>query len=338
MGSYGAGEVRQARTVNRRSVLIAACVLVATPWRVLAQKSSGLPRIGVLWIDAGDPAILSKFRDGMNAQGYVDGKNISIDTQSLVDRYDRLPGAAANLVNKGVDVIVCYGATATLAASRATSTIPVVTVMGGNPVEMGLVVTLANPGRNVTGVTFLARELDGKRFEILREVTPQIRRVGLIYNPESESEAGAVFRRKAIARKMNLEVLGIELRLQSDIDTVVAQAERQKVDALVVVPGTMFVANRKQLVAAIGRTRLPAVFGATDDTQAGGLISYGPDVSDGFRRAAGHVARILKGAKPANLPFEQPTKFELAINLKTARSLGITVPQSLLLRADQVFE
>ena len=297
-----------------------------------------MPRIGVLWIVAGDSIVLTALRDGMRARGYVEGTNIQIDTQSLVDRYDRLPDAAASLVNKKVSVIVCYGATASLAAARATSTIPIVIVTGGDPVAMGLGATLSKPGGNVTGVTFIARELDGKRIEVLKEIAPGIRRVGLLYNPGSPSEVAAVARREAAARKLDVDLQRFEIRLQSEIDSVVAGIARQRVEALVIVPGTMFAANRKQLVAAIAKTRLPAVYGSSDDIEAGGLIAYGPNVSDGFHRAAVYVDKILKGAKPADLPFEQPTRFELAINLRTAKALGITIPATVLVRADRTIE
>lgn len=306
---------------------------------VHAQKSVAVPRIGLLWIESGrDSIVLEAFREGLRTQGYIDGRNIQVDTQSLVDRYDRLPEAAARLVNQKVDVIVSYGATATLAARGATSTIPIVMITGGDPVKLGVVATLAKPGGNVTGVTFMAPELDAKRLEILREIVPRIRRMGMLFNPESASEVAAIVRREAAARQLNIDVQRFELRLQSEIDAVISEITPKKVEALVVVPSTMFVANRKQLVAAIAKIRLPAIYASTDDTDAGGLISYGPIVPDGFHRAAAQVDKLLKGAKPGDIPVEQATKFELAVNLRTARALNITIPPSILLRADKVIE
>ena len=304
---------------------------------VLAQKRGAIPRIGLLWIESsGDSAILKAVREGLRAQGYVDGENIEVDTQSLVDRYDRLAAAADKLVNEKVDLILSYGATATLAASNATSAIPIVMVTGGDPVKLGVAATLSKPGGNVTGVTFLNQDLIGKRLEILKEAVPGIRRVGVLLNPESAAEVTEIVRWEAAARTLNIEVQRIEIRFPSEISNVISGVIQQSLDAVGIVASTMFVANRTQIVTALEKTRLPTIYANEDDTHAGGLISYGPNVSDGFRRAASHVVKILKGAKPAELPFEQPTKFALVINLRTAKALGLVIPQSLVLRADEV--
>ena len=298
-----------------------------------------MPRVGLLWIESGaDSKILTAFREGLSAQGYTDGKNIRIEKQFLVDRYDRLAGSADSLVKSKVDVVVCYGATATLAASKATSTIPIVMVTGSDPVKLGVVASFSRPGGNVTGVTFLSAELHGKRLEILKEVVPRIRRVGVVFNPESATEVKSFLEWEAAARTLNMEAQRVEIRLQGDIDRVISDAPRKRLDALTVAASTMFVANRKQILTAVAKTRLPAIYGSAEDADAGGLMSYGPNVPDGFRRAAGYVAKILKGAKPADLPFEQPTRFQLTVNLKTAKGIGIAFPQSILLRADQVIK
>jgi len=298
-----------------------------------------MPRVGLLWIESGaDSKILTAFREGLSAQGYTDGKNIRIEKQFLVDRYDRLAGSADSLVKSKVDVVVCYGATATLAASKATSTIPIVMVTGSDPVKLGVVASFSRPGGNVAGVTFLSAELHGKRLEILKEVVPRIRRVGVVFNPESATEVKSFLEWEAAARTLNMEAQRVEIRLQGDIDRVISDASRQRRDALTVAASTMFVANRKQILTAVAKTRLPAIYGSAEDADAGGLMSYGPNVPDGFRRAAGYVAKILKGAKPADLPFEQPTRFQLTVNLKTAKGIGIAFPQSILLRADQVIK
>jgi len=298
-----------------------------------------MPRVGLLWIESGaDSKILTAFREGLSAQGYTDGKNIRIEKQFLVDRYDRLAGSADSLVKSKVDVVVCYGATATLAASKATSSIPIVMVTGSDPVKLGVVASFSRPGGNVTGVTFLSAELHGKRLEILKEVVPRIRRVGVVFNPESATEVKSFLEWEAAARTLNMEAQRVEIRLQGDIDRVISDASRQRLDALTVAASTMFVANRKQILTAVAKTRLPAIYGSAEDVGAGGLMSYGPNVPDGFRRAAGYVAKILKGAKPADLPFEQPTRFQLTVNLKTAKGIGIAFPQSILLRADQVIK
>jgi putative tryptophan/tyrosine transport system substrate-binding protein len=211
------------------------------------------------------------------------------------------------LVSEKVDVIVSYGTTATLAAAKATSIIPIVMVAGGDPVKVGLVATLSKPGGNVTGVTFLSLELVGKRLEILKEAVPGVRRVGVLLNPASATESTNFGGWEAAARTLKMEVQRVEIRIPSEIDSVIAGVTRQRVEALGVVTSTMFIANRKQIVSAIARSRLPAIYGSADDTEAGGLISYGPNWSDGFRSAAAYVARILKGARPADMPFEQPT-------------------------------
>jgi putative ABC transport system substrate-binding protein len=297
----------------------------------------------LLWIEssgaeAGQSSVLTAFREGLRAQGYVEGNDVEIYTHSLVDRYDRLAAAADELIAQDVNVIVAYGTTATLSAAKRTSTIPIVMVTGGDPVMIGVAKTLSKPGGNVTGVTFVVQELVGKRLQMLKEVIPGIRRVGVLLNPASATESRNFSVWETAARTLSIEVQRIEIRLPGDIDSVISQVARQGVDALGVVTSTMFVANRQKIVTAIAKTRLPAVFGSADDTDAGGLLSYGPNWSDGFRRAAGYVARILKGERPADMPFEQPTKFELAVNLKAAKAISITIPQSILLRADNVIE
>ena len=325
--------------MKRRRLLIAAGALATIRLPAVAQAPVAMPRIGLLWIESGgDSNLLAALREGLLAQGYSDGKNIQIEKQFLVDRYDRLAESADRLVRSKVDVIVSYGATATLAASKATSTIPIVMVTGSDPVKLGVVASLSKPGGNVTGVTLLNAELHGKRLEILKEVVPRIRRVGVVFNPESATEVKSFLDREAAARTLNMEAQRVEIRLQSEIDRVIAETPRQKLDALSVGASTMFVANRKQIVTAVAKTRLPAIYSSEEDANAGGLMSYGPNVPDAFRRVAGYVAKILKGARPADLPFEQAAKFQLAVNLRTAKELGIAFPQSVLLRADHVIE
>ena len=324
--------------MKRRQWLIAA-VACAAVGLTRAQRPARRVRIGLLWIQSGDDSTFAKaFGEGLAARGYAVGARVEINTDSLVDRYDRLPEAAERLVRHGVDVIVSYGATATLAARKATSTIPIVMITGADPVRIGVVSTLSRPGGNVTGVTFLHPELDGKRLEVLQQAVPAIRRVGLLLNPASATEPLNIPRWQAAADRLQLEIQPIEVRLQSDIDPVIASVAQAKLDALAVVGGTMFVANRTQIVSAITRTGLPAVYGSSDYVDAGGLLSYGPNVSDGFRRAAVQVVKIINGASPADIPFEQATEFELVVNAKAARALGITIPHTIMLRADRVID
>ncbi len=325
--------------MNRRRLLIAACALAAFPARGLAQRPVAVPRVGLLWLDTGPASILPlAFRDGLRAQGYVDGKNIEIVGQFLVDRYDLLAEAAGRLVKQNVDVIVAYGGTATLAASKATKTIPIVMVTSNDPVRLGVVASLSKPGGNVTGVTFLGQDLIGKRLEILREIAPKARRIGVLVNPESASEMRNAGRWQAAARTLNIEVQLVEIRTPGEIDAALSAAARQGVGALVVLASSFFTANRNSVVNAVAKARLPALYGSPDETDAGGLVSYGPSLPEGFQRAAVYVDRILKGARPADLPVEQPTKIELVINLRAAKALGITIPPPMLLRADRVIE
>ena len=324
--------------MKRRQLLVAASVLATLRLPVFAQKSRAIPRIGMLMIAGNDSFVVPAFREALRAQGYVDGSNIQIDTQSLVDRFERMDEAAQRLVKQNVDVIVCYGATATLAAHKATTVIPIVMVSGTDPVKLGLGGTLSSPGGNVTGVTFLHPEIDGKRLEILRETVPGIRRVGVVLNPAAATEPLNFTRWQAAANRLKLDVQPVEIRLQSDIDGVISDAAQRKIEGLAVVGGTMFVAHRRQLVTAIANVRLPAVYGSSDFPDVGGLISYGPNISDGFRQAAAYVDKILKGAKPREMPFLRATKFEMAVNLRAAKALGIVVPHSILLRADKVIE
>jgi putative ABC transport system substrate-binding protein len=324
---------------RRKWLLTAACALAAIAFSAIAQKDRDVPKIGLLWVGSGsDSFVLAALREGLRAQGYVEGKTILIDTRFLVDGYERLGESADRLVQHKVDVIVCYGVTATLAARKATSVIPIVAITGADLVNVGVTASLSNPGGNVTGVTFLHPQIDGKRLQLLREVVPDIRRVGILLNPASATEARNFTRWREAATTLGLEVEPIEIRVKADIDPVISKISRERIEALGVVGGSMFVANRTQIVAAIAKTRLPAIYGSSDYPEVGGLMSYGPNVAEGFQRAAGHVAKILKGAKPADIPVEQAIKFELAINMKTAKAIGLTIPQALLLRVDEVIQ
>ena len=325
--------------MKRRKWLTAAGALALTAFSAIAQKVRDVPHVGLLWVDSGsDSFVLAALREGLRTQGYIEGKTILIDTRFLVDGYERLEESADRLVQQKVDVIVCYGVTATLAARKATSGIPIVAITGGDLVSIGVTASLSNPAGNVTGITLLHPQLDGKRLQLLREVVPKIRRVGILLNSASATEATSFTRWREAATRLGLEVEPIDIRVKADIDPVISKISRERIEAIGVVGGSMFVANRTQIVAAIAKTRLPAIYGSSDYPEVGGLISYGPSVAEGFRQAAGHVAKILKGAKPADIPVEQATKFELAVNLKTARDLNIVVPQAILLQADRVVD
>jgi putative ABC transport system substrate-binding protein len=326
--------------MNKRRKLIVAlgAGAFAGPLTSLAQPSGNIPRIGLLWIEGDNSPYKAAFRDGLRAQGYVEGKNIRIDDRSLVDRYELLPEAAARLVSQKVDVIVCYGSTAIKMASKATSTIPIVMVSGGDPVNLGFVASLARPGGNVTGTSSISQELGPKRLELLKEIVPGLRHLAVILYPESAAEVRQLKNYEAAARTLNLEAHPVEVRTRGDIGPAIAGIARMNVQAIAAVGSTLLTAYSKEVVAAVDKLRLPAIYSNVDFAHSGGLMAYASNLSDGFRRAAVYVDKILKGTKPGELAIEQPNKFELVINLKAAKALGLTIPQSLLLRADEVIE
>ena len=328
-------------TTNRRRLLIAlGAGALAAPLVSFAQQPSGnIPRIGLLWIhSAGSSHYTNAFREGMRALGYVEGKNISIDDRSLVDGYDDLPAAAGRLAREKVSVIVVYGATALLAAHKAAPGIPIVVFSGGDPVKLGLAASLSKPGGNVTGMSTVGAELSAKRLELLKEIAPRIRRLAVLLYPGSPGEVASLRTYEATARTLSLETRTVEIHNQGEIESVIAGIAKMDVQAIAVVGSTLLDANRKQVVAAIGTIHMPAIYSRGEYVESGGLIAYGPNFVDHFRRAAVFVDKILKGTKPGDIPIEQPTKFELVLNMKTAKALGIKIPNSILVRADKVIE
>lgn len=327
--------------MDRRSfVALSGGVFIAL-WRdaALAQKADALPRIGLLWIhDPGNTLYLNTFRDAMRKQGYVEGKNVRIDDRFLVDRYDALAPAAARLTAEKVDVIVTYGTTATQAARKATSHIPIVMVASGDPVKSGVAASLARPGGNVTGFSTISQDLSAKRLQILKEMLPSARRVAVLLYPGSQSEMEALRNYETAAPAMNLELRVVEVRGPADIETAIAGIAGLNVDASLVVGSTLFIANSARISTAFAKMRMPAIYSSQAFSEVGGLAVLSADVLSNFRRVVVYVDKILKGAKPADLPIEQPMKVELVINLKTARALGLKIPQPVLVRADRVIE
>ena len=330
--------------ISRRAFLgTMAGALLTAPLAAEAQQSGKVFRIGILanvW--ATDPRVeplWQAFIQGLQELGYVEGQNITIEHRSSEGRYERLPALAAELVRLKVDVIVVPASQNALAAKEATRTIPIVMASAADPVAEGIVASLARPGGNITGLMGNAGpEIAGKRLELLKEAVPKVFRVAVLSNPTNPVSAPALGATRAAARSLRLQLQMLEARAPDEIERAFAAMTREHADALVVVTDAMFILQRKRIAAFAAKQRLPTMSGWREDVEIGSLMSYAASGRDNFRRAASYVDKILKGAKPGDLPIEQPTKFELVINLKTAKMLGLTIPQSLLLRADEVLQ
>ena len=325
--------------MDRRTFIGATgAALAATPFAARAQQSGTVRRIGVLspFVPSDAAPWHEAFRQGLRELGWIEGKNIHIEYRYAEGPAD-LPVLAAELVRLNVDVIVT-SATGTLPAKDATRTIPIVMASNADPVVMGMVGSLARPGGNVTGLSQISSELSGKRLELLKQIVPNLSRVAVMWNPGGRGSTVSWQEMQLPARSLGLELHPLETRTRSDFDRAFADASRAHVGALAIMPSPLFAGNLKRIADLAIKSRLPAIFNLREFVDSGGLLAYGPNRTDEFRRAATYVDKILKGAKPADLPVEQPTKFELVINLKTARALGLTVPQSVLLRADEVIQ
>jgi putative ABC transport system substrate-binding protein len=320
--------------VNSRRAFITtlAVVTAAAPAAVWAQPSGHTYRIG--WLAPGaNLDNMDAFRAGLRALGFVEGANFTIESRYAGGAPEELAIAAADLVRGHPDVIVTDGSSAAAAAKRTTGTIPIVFV-SGDPVAMGLIPRLSQPGGNMTGLAIISTELNVKRLELLRELFPRVSRLGLLYEPRQRTMM--VPPMEAGARSLGFQLLRLEAGGADDIDAAFSAAVRERVGVVMPVASALFHAEKQRLVRLAAKHRLPTIYENRAFPEAGGLMSYGPDLHDTFRRAATFVDRILKGSKPADLPVEQPTKFELVINLKVAKALGLTIPQSLLLRADRL--
>jgi putative ABC transport system substrate-binding protein len=327
--------------MNRRRFLRTAGVgLLAAPLAAEAQHAGKIARIAVLGATRAEDLPQSEgLRQGLRDHGYVEGQNIAIEYRWAHGRFERLPDLAAELARLKPDVIVAFVTQASLAAKNATSTIPIVMVAVGDPVRAGLVPSLARPGGNVTGNSSVSVEVMGKSLEILKEVAPERRRVSILWNPANAVfQAQMVKEAEAAGRRLGLRMHTIAASDATSIDRAFQSMTRERAEALAVLSDPMFIAERARIATLAAKSRLPSVSGVRQYAEAGGLVAYGPNFYELYRRAAGYVDRILRGARPGDLPIEQPTTFELVINLKTAAALGLTIPPSLLLRANHLIE
>jgi putative ABC transport system substrate-binding protein len=321
------------------SVLLVLGLLAAPLIAEAQQPSTKTARIGYLSLRSGPSHFDEAFRQGLRELGYVEGQNISVEYRWADWKPDRIPALAEELVRLKVDVIVSAGGGPTSrAVGKAVKTIPVVFLMGGDPVGTGLVASLARPGGNLTGVSLLTSELNAKRLELLKQAVPGVSRVAVLVNPTSPT-AGAVLKElESAAQTLKVKLQVLEARDPQAIDGAFAAMKRERAGALLVANDPMFFAQRERIVGLAAKSRLPGIFEWREFAEAGGLLSYGTNVADMYRRLASYVDKILKGVKPADLPVEQPTRFELVINAKTAKALGLTIPPSFVFRADHVIQ
>ncbi len=309
------------------------------PLAARAQQGGKVYRIGFFSAGAANtPHLRAAFVETLRKLGWIEGKNVVFEYRYAENRLERLPELAEELVRLNVDIIVAPGTLAPLAAKRVTTTIPIVMANAGDPLGSGLVSSLARPGGNVTGLSLMVPDIGGKRLELLKDVLPRMSSVAVLWNVANPYPALVFRETESAARTFGIEVQSLEVRGPGDFDGVFENARLQHPEALITVEDPLTVNYRKQIVDFAATNRLPAIHGVREFVEAGGLMAYGASLSDLLRRAAGYVDKIFKGAKPADLPVQQPTKFEFVINLKAAKALGLTIPPSLLARADEVIE
>jgi putative ABC transport system substrate-binding protein len=323
--------------MNHKVILFLLAVSVLNCFHLAeAQQPGKIPRIGYLSGTGTEAPTIVGFRRGLRDLGYIEGKNILIEYRDIGVTQDRIPSLVAELVQLEVDVLVVSTITMIRAAKQASKTIPIVMVTTADPVATGLIDSLAHPGGNITGVTLLTRDLTGKRLELLKEVVPTILRVGYLL-PDSPDARIRFKEYEAAARALKIPLQSLEVRSQNpDFEGAFQTAVKGRVSALIMARHALLIVNRKQIADLAIKNRLPSMFERSDMVEAGGLVSYATNEADNYRRAAIYVDKILKGAKPADLPVEQPMKFEFVINLKTAKQIGLTIPPNVLVRADNV--
>jgi len=321
-------------------ILLLVSLAVVSAHLADAQQPPKKPLIGVLV--AGSPSSMESrinaFQKRLRELGYKEGQNIVVEYHYAEGNYNRLTAITTDLVRSNANVIVTWAIPVTQVVKNATNTIPIVMAGGGNPVETGLVESLAKPGGNITGLATIQNELTGKRLELLKEAVPKISRVAMVFNPEGQVPTRGYEPLKGIAQLLKISVEPLQIRKPNEIDKVFAAIPKSRVDALILESDPIFNINRQKVIALAAKNRLPAMYPERRWAEDGGMMAYGTDLIEVANRAAIFVDKILKGAKPADLPVEQPTKFELAINLKTAKEIGVTIPQSVLFRADKVIK
>ena len=329
--------------VKRRAfITLLGGAAAAWPLAVSAQQVGKVPRIGYLSPGSASPGPLAyhdEFQRELRELGYIEGRNIVVEYRFADGKFDRLDQLASELVGLNVDIIVSVVTQASLAAKNATSTIPIVIVSVADPVGAGLVSSLARPGANVTGTSAMTSEVIGKSLSLLKETVPTVSPVAVLWNPNNVTYQGQILRETEVsAGKLGVELQTFGVRAPDDFDRTFAAITSARAASLLVLPDPLFSAYTARIADLADKSHLPAMYGLKDDVAAGGLLAYGPKYADLYRRAASYVDKILKGAKPADLPVEQPTKFEFVINLKTAKTLGITIPPGVLAIADEVIE
>jgi putative tryptophan/tyrosine transport system substrate-binding protein len=323
---------------RRKLIVVLGTAPFAAPFASFAQLQGKVRRIGFLW-ERDAPANLAAFKGGMNEFGYTEGKSYTIEHRFAQADNARLPALAAEFVALKVDLIVSSGTPSAVAAHKATREIPILITSTGDPIGSGLAITLARPGGNVTGLTQnVGQDLTSKRLDLLRQIVPGIRRVGFLYDPDNAGTVSGLRRFEADCSKLELRSFRAPVRKAEDIAAVFDTLTRNQAQGLQVANPSTFAAWRQSIIEHAARHRLPAIYSPRGHVEAGGLISYGPNFSDLYRRAAAYADKIFKGARPGDLPIEQPTKFDLVINLKTAKALGVSIPQAMLLSADKVIE
>jgi len=320
--------------------LILALGILATPLAIDAQQTGKVHRIGFLGNSTAalEANLVRPFREGLHDLGYDEGRNVLIEYRWAEGKYERFPTLIAELIALKVDVIVTAGTPATLAVKKATTSVPLVMVAVGDPVGTGIVASLNRPGGNITGLTSISPELEGKRLELLREVVPKLSRVAVLWNPVSPFQVIAEKEVRAAAQVLRMNVLSLGVRTPEELKDALAAIARERPGALLVLADRLFLHNRARIMEFAAQHRLPGVHAYRELVEAGGLMSYGPSYAGMHRRAATYVDKILKGASPADLPVERPATFELVVNLKAAKALGLTMPQSVLLRATEVIQ